>query len=338
MSLPEKRRRLLSLKNTDYEQIDQIDFDTEKSGRGNERCVGEEAGGFVDDDDDDVNDFGMEEDSADNCLSSLKLLCPGALSCCLSIIFAPTWLFSVRMNRHNEAKLALNWGQYVTVKNTSGLFLVNPFGVQLKSVSLKERAMELRDEKLVDLKGNPVVCSGCIFWRVSSVKASTLNVEDVSVYVKTCALATLKQVVAKYPYSPDFEGQPSLQTEGEALGRELKLDLQKRLAHAGVKVLAFNMTDLSYAPEIAKAMLVKQQAEAMIRARQIIVKGAVDMSEEALNQLHEKKICQLSDADRTRILSQMLSIFCADSKGNPTTTIQASSGALPDHRQPKLGR
>merc|ERR1712157_115288 len=139
------------------------------------------------------------------------------------------------------------------------------------------------DVKLLDLKGNPVVVSGVAFWQIEGVKAAVLNVENVYRYVHTTALATLKQVVSKYPYEDDEEGGHSLKTEASAVAQEMCSVLQDRLAHAGVKVIAFNLTDLSYAPEIAQAMLVRQQAEAMVKARKLIVKGAVDISNDAVS-------------------------------------------------------
>jgi regulator of protease activity HflC (stomatin/prohibitin superfamily) len=147
-------------------------------------------------------------------------------------------------------------------------------------VSTKQQTTDLPNVKLLDLKGNPVIVSGVVFWQIEGIKASVLNVENVYRYVNTTAMATLKQVVSKYPYEEDHDNvfdspsgaggsKPglSLKTEAAQVARELKDVLQDRLAHAGVSVIAFNMTDLSYAPEIAQAMLVRQQAEAMVKVR-----------------------------------------------------------------------
>ena len=262
-------------------------------------------------------DFNIEADPEDDLC---RLICPGPLSCCLSPFFPVRWLFSVNFNREKEAVLAFNWGEFSAIKSSPGLFVVNPFGMTLKRVSLKEKTTELRDEKLVDLKGNPVICSGVVFWRIEGVKAASLNVEDVGVYVKTCALAALKSVVSKYPYEADKAGMASLKTEGGALAHELNCDLQKRLAHAGVRVIAFNMTDLSYAPEIAQAMLVRQQAEAMVKARRLIVKGAVDISEDAVSQLEAKGV-QLSKEEKTKVVTNLLTVICGDQKATPTLSV-----------------
>merc|ERR1712144_71568 len=125
-------------------------------------------------------------------------------------------------------------------------------------------------------------------------------------------MATLKQVVSKYPYEDDeihideatgsHSKGLSLKTEAAQVSRELKDVLQDRLAHAGVRVIAFNMTDLSYAPEIAQAMLVRQQAEAMVKARRLIVKGAVDIAEGAITQLQDKGVT-MTPEEQTKIVT-----------------------------------
>ena len=105
------------------------------------------------------------------------------------------------------------------------------------------------------------------------------------------------------------------------MGREMSLDLQQRLAHAGVKVIAFNMTDLSYAPEIAQAMLVRQQAEAMVKARRLIVKGAVDISEDAIQQLDDKGV-KMSESEKTKIVTNLLTVICGESGAQSTVQLQ----------------
>merc|ERR1719158_2220252 len=197
--------------------------------------------------------------------------------------------------------LLLTWGKFTSVVKEPGCYVLNPCGTTLSKVSTKQQTTDLPNVKLLDLKGNPVVVSGVVFWQIEGIKASVLNVQNVYRYVNTTASAVLKQVVSKYPYEsdedPTGDGSPgqrgsrhglSLKTEAAQVSKELKDVLQDRLAHAGVRVIAFNMTDLSYAPEIAQAMLVRQQAEAMVKARRLIVKGAVNISEDAVQQLEEK--------------------------------------------------
>ena len=211
-----------------------------------------------------------------------------------------------------------------------GCYVLNPCGTTLSRVTTKQQTTDLPNVKLLDLKGNPVVVSGVVFWQVEGVKASLLNVENVYQYVNTTAMATLKQVVSKYPYEDDeihideatgsHSKGLSLKTEAAQVSRELKDVLQDRLAHAGVRVIAFNMTDLSYAPEIAQAMLVRQQAEAMVKARKLIVKGAVDISEGAIQQLESKGVT-MSESDKTKIVTNLLTVICGEQGAQPTVQL-----------------
>ena len=259
-----------------------------------------------------IDDFEIEEDPPED--DALSTLCyPSNFSCLLSLLIPHVWLTRFRILRESEAVLALNWGKFAAVKKRPGIYCLNPCGMETKKVSLKRRTMELKDVKLIDCKGNPVIVGGCIFWNIHSVKAALLNVENVDTYIHTAAMAVLKEVVSKYPYEADEKGGQSLKTEAAAVGSELSLTLQRRVCNAGVRIVAFNMTDLSYAPEIAQVMLVKQQAEAMVKARQLIVKGAVDISEDAIQQLQSKGI-EMHERDRTRIVSNLLTVICGEQK------------------------
>ena len=249
-----------------------------------------------------------------------SLCCPTFLSCFLSCVCPWVWLGACKTVNEREAALVLTWGKFTTVKKKPGLFCFNPCGIEFQVVSVKQRTTDLPGVKLLDLKGNPVVVSGVVFWQIQGVKAASLDVENVYQYVHTTALATLKQVVSKYPYEDD-EGGHSLKTEAATLSAELSETLQQRLAHCGVKVIAFNMTDLSYAPEIAQAMLVRQQAEAMVKARKLIVKGAVDISEGAINQLESKGV-KMSESEKTKIVTNLLTVICGESGAQPTVALQ----------------
>jgi len=261
------------------------------------------------------------------------LCCPSALSCVLSAICPFTWLGSCRVVNEKEGAMLLTFGKYSTIMNEPGCYVVNPCGTALSKVSTKQQTTDLPNVKLLDLKGNPVVVSGVVFWQIEGIKASLLNVESIYRYVNTTAMATLKQVVSKYPYEDDDShiGSPSgsntrghglsLKTEAAQVARELKDVLQDRLAHAGVQVIAFNMTDLSYAPEIAQAMLVRQQAEAMVKARKLIVKGAVDISEDAVDQLQAKGV-SMTEPEKTKIVTNLLTVICGESGAQPVVQLQ----------------
>merc|ERR1719158_955359 len=219
-------------------------------------------------------DQGQPQVEVDPPHSTAAFCCPSFLSLALSLVCPFSWLGSCRVVNEREGALLLTWGKFTSVVKEPGCYVLNPCGTTLSKVSTKQQTTDLPNVKLLDLKGNPVVVSGVVFWQIEGIKASVLNVQNVYQYVNTTAMATLKQVVSKYPYEDDDDGAGaghshglSLKTEAMQVSMELKEVLQQRLAHAGVRVIAFNMTDLSYAPEIAQAMLVRQQAEAMVKAR-----------------------------------------------------------------------
>jgi len=274
--------------------------------------------------------YGRAEISQDPPYSAANFCCPSVLSAMMSIICPFSWLGSCRVLHEKEGAMLLTWGKFSSVITEPGCYVLNPCGTTLSRVTTKQQTTDLPNVKLLDLKGNPVVVSGVVFWQVEGVKASLLNVENVYQYVNTTAMATLKQVVSKYPYEDDeihideatgsHSKGLSLKTEAAQVSRELKDVLQDRLAHAGVRVIAFNMTDLSYAPEIAQAMLVRQQAEAMVKARKLIVKGAVDISNDAVSQLESKGI-QMSEGEKTKIVTNLLTVICGDQRAQPTLSV-----------------
>lgn len=274
--------------------------------------------------------YGRAEISQDPPYSAANFCCPSVLSAIMSIICPFSWLGSCRVLSEKEGAMLLTWGKFSSVVTEPGCYVLNPCGTTLSRVTTKQQTTDLPNVKLLDLKGNPVVVSGVVFWQVEGVKASLLNVENVYQYVNTTAMATLKQVVSKYPYEDDeihideatgsHSKGLSLKTEAAQVSRELKDVLQDRLAHAGVRVIAFNMTDLSYAPEIAQAMLVRQQAEAMVKARKLIVKGAVDISNDAVSQLESKGV-QMSEGEKTKIVTNLLTVICGDQRAQPTLSV-----------------
>jgi len=274
--------------------------------------------------------YGRAEISHDPPYSAANFCCPSFLSAMMSIICPFSWLGACRVLNEKEGAMLLTWGKFSSVVTEPGCYVLNPCGTSLSKVSTKQQTTDLPNVKLLDLKGNPVVVSGVVFWQVEGVKASLLNVENVYQYVNTMAMATLKQVVSKYPYEDDeihideatgsHSKGLSLKTEAAQVSRELKDVLQDRLAHAGVRVIAFNMTDLSYAPEIAQAMLVRQQAEAMVKARKLIVKGAVDISNDAVSQLESKGV-KMSEGEKTKIVTNLLTVICGDQRAQPTLSV-----------------
>jgi len=170
-----------------------------------------------------------------------------------------------------------------------GCYCWSPFGLTTKTISTARSAIDLMHVKVADQKGNPLMVSGVVTYQVVDSRKAALDVSHVESYVQTQALAVLKKIAALYPYEAK-EGGHSLKTEAGHLRGIMVKFLQERVNAAGALIVNFELTDLAYAPEIAGAMLIRQQAEALVDARKIVVEGAVQISYGALSGLNDRGI------------------------------------------------
>lgn len=240
-----------------------------------------------------------------------------ACLCCPNVLQYFGWCSKVDTN---EQKAVLYWGQYYGTLSEPGMYCMNPWGREMRSVSSKYDTLELKDIKVVDARGNPVIVSGVVTFAFNSAKRASIDVDRPQQYIRLQATAAMKQVAGRYPYSA-APGQPSLQTEGSTISSELVRELQQKVSIAGAVVHNFELVDLSYAREIAQVMLVKQQAEALIEARRLIVGSAVDMAQQAISQLESKGV-PLSDGARERVTSNLLAVICSHNSATPTVPLQ----------------
>jgi len=232
----------------------------------------------------------------------------------------------------NEQWAMMYFGKYDGTLSEPGCYCINTFGLDVRKISTKQRTVQLASAKVLDAKGNPVVVDGMVTFVGTSAKRATIDVEkpwpDMSyhtakgtTFLELQAAAVLKQVCSRYPYEAP-PGEHSLQTEGDQLARELQQLLQERVAVTGARILSFDLIDLSYAPEIAAVMLVRQQAEAFIDARRLIVQAAVDMTSGALEQLRAKGL-QVTEATTQQITSNLLTVICSHQAATPVVSTAA---------------
>ena len=250
------------------------------------------------------------------------------LSTVLGFIFFPiTLLASWVIVGPQETKIVLFWGKFRKLLSTPGLSLINVWGRRVISVSMKRQAIELHKTTVADANGNPIIIAGvCTFQVIDAVKAA-FHVEDYQAYVRTQAMAVLKQIASRHPYeSPDGH---CLKSEANIVGQEMVAAMQSKVESAGIQVISFELSDLSYSPEIAQAMLVRQQAQALIGARKIVVEGAVEIANDAMKQLLERGF-HLSDDHQAKIVGNLLAIICGEAKVQPTYAIQDNSGSDTD--------
>ena len=219
----------------------------------------------------------------------------------------------------NEARLLLLFGKYKGTVRESGFHWVNPFYSRLlrPKMSLRARTLNVEKLKVNDKRGNPIEIAAVVVWRVEDTAQAAFDVDDYSNYVHTQSETALRHLASTYSYDDGEEGEPTLRGNVEAVSKALRDELQNRLAKAGVQVDEARLTNLSYAPEIAQAMLRRQQAEAVIAARQKIVHGAVSMVAMALKELAEKDVVHLDDERKAAMVSNLLVVLCGESEVTP---------------------
>jgi regulator of protease activity HflC (stomatin/prohibitin superfamily) len=216
----------------------------------------------------------------------------------------------------NEAKVLQLFGDYVGTARRTGLHLVNPF-YSKKKISLRVRNFESSRLKVNDFDGNPIEIAAVVVWRVVETAEAIFEVDNYENYVTVQSEAALRNAATSYPYDSHHDGEVSLRGSTAVVADHLKQEVQQRLQKAGVEVLEARISHLAYAPEIAAAMLQRQQAGAIIAAREKIVQGAVGMVEMALESLSHKGIVQLDEERKAAMVSNLLVVLCGEKAAQP---------------------
>jgi regulator of protease activity HflC (stomatin/prohibitin superfamily) len=226
----------------------------------------------------------------------------------------------------NEACVLILFGEYVGTATSSGFFWTNPF-YSRKRISLRARNFDGEQLKVNDERGNPIEISAVIVWRVADTAKASFDVDDYTHYVHVQSESALRQLANAYPYDhqeDEADDEVTLRSGREEVNAALLAQVQARLGKAGVKVEEARLNHLAYAPEIASAMLRRQQAEAIIAARKKIVHGAVTMVEMALKGLQDKNIVQLDDERRAAMVGNLLVVLCGETEAHPVINAGAS--------------
>jgi regulator of protease activity HflC (stomatin/prohibitin superfamily) len=234
----------------------------------------------------------------------------------------------------NEARVLILFGAYKGTARDSGFHWGSPFysnGVRSKpgdlpsqrrfparyKISLRARTLNGDRLKVNDKRGNPIEIAAVVVWRVSDTAQAIFDVDDYEGYVQTQSETSLRHIASTYAYDDGEEGELTLRSGVDGISQGLRKELQDRLGKAGVTVDEARLTHLAYAPEIAQAMLRRQQAEAVIAARQKIVHGAVSMVEMALKDLAEKQVVTLDDERKAAMVSNLMVVLCGETEVHP---------------------
>lgn len=216
----------------------------------------------------------------------------------------------------NEARVLQLFGRYVGTVRQQGLRWANPFYTK-KRISVRVRNFETEQSKVNDTEGNPIEIASVVVWRVVDTAEASFEVDDYIHFVHVQSEAAVRNLATQYPYDTQNDGQLSLRGDTEEIAGQLKVEIQGRLHAAGVEVLEARITHLAYAPEIASAMLQRQQAGAIIAARGRIVEGAVGMVQMALERLASQEIIELDEERRAAMVSNLLVVLCGDKSTQP---------------------
>lgn len=216
----------------------------------------------------------------------------------------------------NTATVLVLFGAYRGTVRDSGFYWTNPFNKKLK-VSLRARNLNGEKLKVNDKRGNPIEIAVVVVWRVRDTAQAMFDVESFENYVQIQSESAVRHVASNYAYDDGEPNEVTLRGGADEVSAALTGELQDRLAKAGVHVEEARLTHLAYAPEIAQAMLRRQQAEAVIAARQKIVHGAVSMVEMALNELSAKRVVALDEERKAAMVSNLLVVLCGESEAHP---------------------
>jgi regulator of protease activity HflC (stomatin/prohibitin superfamily) len=225
-------------------------------------------------------------------------------------------MFGHFMVNPNQGKVLQLFGEYRGTAKVQGLRWANPF-LMKKPVSLRVRNFESSRLKVNDNEGNPIEIAAVVVWKVVETAEAVFEVDDYENYVHVQSEAALRNLATSYPYDAHDEQLISLRGHTSTVAEHLKREIQERLSKAGVEVIEARISHLAYAPEIAAAMLQRQQAGAIIAARQRIVEGAVGMVDMALSMLSQKSIVALDEERKASMVSNLLVVLCGERGAQP---------------------
>lgn len=267
-------------------------------------------------------------------------------------VVAPVLFAGLKVLKPNEALVLTLFGKYTGTLKGPGYFFVNPFSAAVcpnsmepntgmvasekkpesgdafaqamaqsmkrKSVSLKAMTLSNDKQKVNDALGNPIIIGIVVIWRVVNTAKAVFNVDNYPEYLSIQCDSALRNIVRLYPYDlPEEEGEKSLRGSSQEIAESLKKEIQAKVELAGLEILEARITHLSYAPEIAAAMLQRQQASAIIAARQMIVEGAVGMVEMALDKLKVDGVVNLDEERKAAMVSNLLVVLCGSKEAQP---------------------
>jgi regulator of protease activity HflC (stomatin/prohibitin superfamily) len=238
----------------------------------------------------------------------------------ISAIFLPLTFCSgcVTVNEKEEV-IVQRFGEYKKTITEPGLHWCFPNQLQINHISTKLNTLDLKNVKIIDSVGNPINVSAIVVYKVVNSKKAFFNVEDFNSFIEDQSQTVIRQVVSKYPYETD-DDTPNLKRENKEIQEELRNVLQEKVAIAGIYVKSVMLNELSYAVEIAAAMLKKQQAKAIVDAREIILNGTIGLAVGAVQAVESQGIT-MNDNQKAQLVSNILTVSLSDKEAQPTVQL-----------------
>ena len=244
----------------------------------------------------------------------------------VTVFFPPILLFGFYVVRPREEVVVLSFGKYVTTHRRTGINWMHPVGRDLRRISTKETTLDIPVATVVEKNGNPIHISAVIVYHVVDSMKAALDVEDHHQFINDQAGAVVKRVASGFPYESADDDEPCLKKENQVITEALTAGLQQAVDVAGITVVSVRLNDLTYAPEIAQAMLMRQQALALIDARKTIVDGAVQIVKDGVTQLAAEGY-ELTDTRTQELVANLLVVLCSGDHAQPMIQVQASSAS-----------
>ena len=239
-----------------------------------------------------------------------------------SVLFPPLLLLGFFVVNPREEVVVLRFGRYVRTITTQGIRWAHPIGRELRRIPTQDISLHIPTSTVVERHGNPILISAVVVYRAEDTRKAALDVESFRRFIEAQAGAVIKRVSAQFPYDSPDHTEPCLRVESEAVTKAYLDELQQAVSPAGVRVLSIRLNDLTYAPEIAQAMLMRQQALALMDARKTIVEGAVALVKDAVERLHGAGL-EVSAGQKQALISNLLIVLCSGERAQPVMAVQS---------------
>ncbi len=247
---------------------------------------------------------------------ALEMMLVVAISC----IFPPILLFGFIIVNPRQEVVVLRFGKFVTTLKQQGICWIHPVGRALHRIPTKDMTLDIHTTTVLERNGNPIQISAVVVYRVEDVYKAALDVESYRTFIEDQAGAVVKRCSSQFPYESADESEPCLKKESDEVTAAFVSELQTAVDPAGIRVLSVRLNDLTYAPEIAQAMLMRQQALALIDARKTIVEGAVEIVRDAVDRLAAADL-HMSASERESLISNLLVVICSGERPQPVMQV-----------------